>query len=187
MTSRFEITPTALEGVAVLKKRPVADARGYLERVYCADDLEPALGARQIVQVNRTLTRLPGVVRGLHFQRPPHAELKVVSCLRGAVFDVAVDLRAGSATFLQWYGLVLSANEGNALVIPEGYAHGFQTLEPMSEMLYLHTSRYVADAEGGLNCRDPRIGVRWPQPISETSERDATLPFAGTDFEGLAL
>lgn len=185
MSARFEILETEIAGLVALRRRPIADARGFLERLYCAEELAPVLGARRIAQINRTLTRRRGAVRGLHFQRPPHAETKVVTCLRGAVFDVAVDLRRGSATFGHWHGRVLDATNAEALVIPEGFAHGFQTLAEETELLYFHTAAYAPDAEGGLDARDPALGIAWPLPVEERSERDSGLPkIAG--FEGIA-
>jgi dTDP-4-dehydrorhamnose 3,5-epimerase len=187
MSGRFEARSTSIEGVIALTKRQISDSRGFLERVYCSEDLAPYLGTKRIEQINRTRTLQPGTVRGLHYQRPPHAETKIVSCLRGAVFDVAVDLRAGSATFLKWHGEILSPGNGSVLIIPEGFAHGFQTLERDTEMLYLHTARFTPEAEGGLNASDSDIAIAWPEAIAEISPRDAALPFAGQDFEGLML
>lgn len=187
MTDRFDIRETALNGLVALTKRRIADARGFLERMYCVEDLAPYLGDRRIEQINRTLTLRQGTVRGLHYQRPPHAETKIVSCLRGAVFDVAVDLRSGSPTFLQWHAELLSGDNGAMLIIPEGFAHGFQTLEPDCEMAYFHTARYVPSAEGGLNVRDPAIGIRWPAPIADLSDRDTALPNADASFTGLSV
>ncbi len=186
MSGRFEMMATPLAGVTKLARRRLADSRGYLERLYCADELKLVLGARQIAQINRTLTVRKGTVRGLHFQYPPHAETKIVTCLTGAVFDVAVDLRAGSPTYLHWHGELLSADSGAALVIPEGCAHGFQTLGPDCEMLYLHTTSYAPAAEGGLNAEDPAIGIHWPEPITELSERDRALPNVANGFKGLS-
>ncbi|WP_072397521.1 dTDP-4-dehydrorhamnose 3,5-epimerase family protein [Hyphomicrobium sp. CS1GBMeth3] len=177
---------TPLAGVAKLAHRRIADSRGCLERLYCADEMKALLGSRQIAQINHTLTLRQGTVRGLHFQHPPHAETKIITCLRGAVFDVAVDLRASSPTYLRWHGEVLRADNGAALVIPEGFAHGFQTLEPDCEMLYLHTAPYVPAAEGGLSAEDPAIGIRWPAPITELSERDRALPNVADGFKGLS-
>ena len=185
MSARFDLLPTDINGLSALRRKPVSDSRGFLERVYCADELVPVLGDRRIAQVNRTLTRRVGSVRGLHFQRPPHAETKVVTCLRGVVFDVAVDLRQGSPTFLHWHGRVLDAESGEALVVPEGFAHGFQTLVEDCELLYLHTAPYTPGAEGGLDAADPDIGIAWPRPIAERSVRDAALPPA-SGFEGIA-
>src|SRR5258706_1647533 len=127
MSERFDIHATKL-GAVVLTRKPRSDERGFLERIYDVDELTDVVGARHLLQINRTLTRMRGTVRGMHFQRPPHAELKVVSCLRGAVFDVAVDLRKGSPTFLESHAELLSADNHRSLVIPEGFAHGFQAL-----------------------------------------------------------
>ena len=108
------------------------------------------------MQINHTLTGRRGTVRGMHYQRPPHAETKFISCLRGEVFDVAVDLRHDSPTFLRWHAEVLSAENHRTLVVPEGFAHGFQTLAEDCELLYLHTAAFAADSEGALNANDPR-------------------------------
>jgi dTDP-4-dehydrorhamnose 3,5-epimerase len=128
MSQRFRLRSTALDGVVVVERRPIVDERGWFERLFCARELESLTGGKPIVQINRSLTHRRGAVRGLHYQRPPHAEIKIVTCLRGEIFDVAVDLRAGSPTFLQWHGERLSAGDGRMLVVPEGCAHGFQAL-----------------------------------------------------------
>ena len=177
MSSRFTIVPSRLAGLHVLERHPHRDSRGYLERLFCEHDLQVVFGGdRRVVQINRTLTELPSTVRGLHFQRPPHAETKVVTCLRGEVFDVAVDIRRSSPTFLEWHGEVLSETNGRSLLIPEGFAHGFQTLAADCELLYFHSAAWCAAAEGGLNPIDPRIAITWPCPISEMSNRDRCHP-----------
>lgn len=184
MSGRFTIEPTPLAGVFTVARRPRCDDRGFLERLFCEHDLAPLLPpGRRIVQVNRSLTRGAGTVRGMHFQRPPHAELKVVTCLRGSVFDVAVDVRADSPTRLMWHGVVLSADRHEALVIPEGFAHGFQTLTTDCELLYFHTAAWSPDAEAGLNPLDPAVGIRWPQPITGLSDRDRRHPLLATTDE----
>jgi dTDP-4-dehydrorhamnose 3,5-epimerase len=121
----------------------------------------------------------------MHFQHPPHAETKLVSCLRGEVFDVAVDLRHNSPTFLRWHAERLSADNHKTLVIPEGFAHGFQTLTDDCEMLYFHTAAYQPGAEGGLNAQDPRLAIEWPLPVVGLSPRDAVYQFLGEDFSGV--
>lgn len=176
MSDTFTLAPTPLDGVSVLTRHPRHDVRGYLERLFCQQELERFLGGGRIEQVNRSFTRLPGTVRGLHFQRPPHGEVKVVSCLRGEVFDVAVDVRPWSPTFLQWHAEVLGAANGRSLVIAEGFAHGFQALAPDSELLYFHSAAWCADAEGALNPLDPRLGIPWPLPVACLSERDRGHP-----------
>ena len=187
MNSRFDLNATPLAGLNVMLRKPLGDARGFLERLFCAGDLAPLLRGRTIVQINRTLTERSGTVRGLHFQHPPHAEMKFVSCLRGEVFDVAVDVRENSPTFLHWHAEILSAGNHRSLVIPEGFAHGFQTLTDQCEMLYFHTAAYQPEAEDALNARDPLLAIRWPEPISEMSARDAAHPQLSGDFKGLSL
>ncbi len=186
MNRRFNISPTGLEGVVLIERRPLSDRRGWLERVYCREEMEPLLGGRRIEQINRTLTRRRGTVRGLHLQRPPHAETKVVACLRGAVFDVAVDLRAGSPSFLRWHGATLTAGDARMLLVPEGCAHGFQTLADDCE-LYLHTAAYVPDAEMAIAPCDQRLAIAWPEPITDLSDRDASAPSLDPAFEGVVL
>lgn len=187
MTSRFDILDTPLHGLKVLQRRPIGDNRGYLERLFCAEELEALMGAKKIVQINHALTEKRGTVRGLHFQAPPYSELKIVSCLRGAVFDVAIDVRQGSSTFLRWHAEVLSAENHRSLVIPEGFAHGFQTLADDSELLYMHTAVYEPAAEGGLHPQDPSLAIEWPEAISELSARDASHALARQDFFGVTL
>ena len=184
MSERFDIQTTRI-GAVVLTRKPRGDERGFLDRVYCADELAEVLGARCIVQINRTLTRVRGTVRGMHFQRPPFGELKVVMCLRGSVFDVAVDLRTGSQTFLASHGEILTADNFRSMVISEGFAHGFQALSDDVELLYLHTARYEPAAEGGLRPTDPRLSIPWPEPITSMSPRDESHPLIAPDFGGL--
>lgn len=123
----------------------------------------------------------------MHFQYPPHAETKFVSCLRGEVFDVAVDLRQGSPTFLRWHAEILGAGDHKTLMIPEGFAHGFQTLTEDCEMLYSHTAAYQPGAECGLNAKDPRLNIRRPEAIAELSPRDAAHPLLAGDFFGIEI
>lgn len=162
-----------------------ADARGAFGRLFCERELASVLAGRGVQQVNLSRTSIAGTVRGLHFQHPPHAEMKMIRCLRGRVWDVAVDLRAGSPTFLRWHAEELSAANGRMLIVPEGCAHGFQVLEPESELLYLHTACYAPQAEGGVHPLEPRLGIRWPLPVHGLSERDGAHP-ALADFTGIA-
>jgi dTDP-4-dehydrorhamnose 3,5-epimerase len=185
LSARFEIIETPLAGLGVLQRKPLGDARGFFERVFCADELQPLLQGHTLAQINRTHTTTHGTVRGMHFQHPPHAEVKFVSCLRGVVFDVAVDLRRGSPTFLQWYGRELSADNRLTMAIPEGFAHGLQTLADDCELLYLHTAAFCADAEGGVHPLDPRLAIRWPAPITELSARDRGHAMLAPQFDGL--
>jgi len=185
MSSRFDILDAPLSGLRILQRKLIGDSRGYLERLFCSDELQALVPGKHIAQINHTLTASRGTVRGLHFQHPPHAETKFVSCLRGEVFDVAVDLRHNSPTFLHWHAELLSADNHKTLVIPEGFAHGFQTLTDDCEMLYFHTAAYQPGAEGGLNARDPRLAIQWPLPVAGLSPRDAAHPLLGDDFTGV--
>ncbi len=185
MTARFDVAPTPLDGVVTVDRKPVGDARGFLTRLYDAGELAGLGYPDGIVQINHTLTEKRGTVRGMHFQHPPHAETKLVSCIRGAVFDVAVDLRRHSPTFLKWHGEILSLKNNRALLIPQGFAHGFQALEDGTELLYLHSAAYAPDAEGALNQADPRLAIAWPLPVAELSARDRSHPMLDDDFEGI--
>lgn len=156
-------------------------------RLFCAQELQPLLKQRQIAQINHSITIHAGAVRGLHFQYPPHAEMKMVRCLSGRVWDVAVDLRAGSPTLLSWYAQELAPDNAQMMVIPEGFAHGFQVLEPNSELLYLHTEFYRPSFEAGLRHDDPKIGISWPIKPIDLSPRDLSHPLLIDDFTGVSL
>ena len=183
--SRFTITDLPMAGLKRVQRQRLGDSRGFLARLFCADELAAAGWTQPIVQINHTFTAKQGTVRGMHFQRPPHAEMKLVSCIRGEVWDVAVDLRVGSPTYLHWHAERLSAQNGCALLIPEGFAHGFQALTDDVELLYCHSAAYAAQAEGGLNPNDPRLGIAWPLAIAELSARDAGHALITSDFEGV--
>ena len=184
---RFHFYSTSLEGLFIVERIPIKDQRGFFCRFFCAKEFKEAGFERPIVQINHSLTIKRGAVRGLHFQYPPHAEAKIVSCIRGEVFDVAVDIRKDSPTFLSWHGEFLSPKNQKSLLIPEGFAHGFQTLTNNCELIYLHSASYNPHAEGGLNINDPRLGIAWPLEITEISERDRAHPFIGEGFEGVSL
>lgn len=185
--SRFFIEATPLAGLKRIRRVPVEDSRGWFERLYCRNELAVAAGHPFMPeQINRSFTGARGAVRGLHFQHPPHGEIKLVSCLRGEVYDVAVDLRIGSPTFLNWYGTTLSADNHCSLLIPQGFAHGFQTLCEDCELLYLHSTAYVPEAEGRIHPNEVRVGIAWPLPVQDLSVRDATQLPLGSDFVGIS-
>ncbi|TAN26613.1 MAG: dTDP-4-keto-6-deoxy-D-glucose epimerase [Castellaniella sp.] len=185
--SRLMVTRTAIAGLFVVQRQRLGDDRGFLSRLFCAEELASAGWVKPIAQINHTSTAVKGTVRGMHFQHPPYTEMKLVTCLRGAVWDVGLDLRANSATFLQWHATELSADNGCALLIPEGCAHGFQALSDDCELLYLHSSPYAARAEGGLSATDARLAISWPLPITLQSQRDLGHPRLTADFKGLEL
>jgi len=181
----MNIEATAISGVRLVATTRHADHRGSFARLYCERELAPVIGNRRIVQINHSRTSTVGAVRGMHFQRPPHAEMKLVRCLKGRVWDVAVDLRQDSPTFLKWHAEELTPENTLMLVIPEGCAHGFQVLEADSELLYLHTAFYTPEAEGGTRHDDPRIAIGWPLPVTDISQRDTAHPLIGSDFHGI--
>jgi dTDP-4-dehydrorhamnose 3,5-epimerase len=185
--SRFTVSDTPIAGVKVVTRKRIGDARGFLARLFCAEELAAFGWRKPIAQINHTFTQARGAVRGMHFQRPPHAEMKLVSCIRGQVWDVAVDLRKCSPTFLQWHAELLSEDNDRALLIPEGCAHGFQVQSDAAELLYLHSAPYVSDAEGGVNPCDERLAIRWPLAIAQLSARDAGHPPITDTFEGMTL
>jgi dTDP-4-dehydrorhamnose 3,5-epimerase len=185
MTSRFVISSTPLAGLTVIERKPIGDSRGLFERLFCADEFAAVGIPIRIAQANRTITSRKGTVRGMHFQRAPYAETKLVSCIAGKVFDVAVDLRRGSPTFLRWHAEELSADTYRSLLIPAGFAHGLQTLTDNCAILYFHSAAYAADAEGGVHPSDARIAIEWPLPIAEMSQRDRGHPQLPSNFEGL--
>lgn len=181
----MRLEATALPGIMVASTEFRRDHRGAFGRLFCMQELHEVLGERRIVQINHSRTLLSGAVRGMHYQRPPHAEMKMVRCLKGRVWDVAVDLREGSPTFLQWHAEELSPANGRMLIIPEGCAHGFQVLEDDSELLYLHTASYVPESEGGVAHDDPRLGITWPLPVKDLSARDLQHPLLNSGFSGI--
>jgi dTDP-4-dehydrorhamnose 3,5-epimerase len=183
--SRLDLTPTPLPGLLRMARQQARDTRGFFSRFFCAQELAAAGITQPIAQINHTYTARCGAVRGLHFQHPPHAEDKIISCLRGKIFDVAVDLRRGSPTFLQWHAEILSADNALSLLVPQGFAHGFQTLCDDCELLYLHTHPHTPEAEGALNVLDERLAIRWPMPFTDISERDTHHPHLTSDFLGI--
>lgn len=185
--ARFDFIHTPLAGLISVQRKVIEDQRGFLSRFYCADEFREIGLDKPIAQINHTLTRNKGVVRGLHFQYPPFAEVKLVSCLHGEIFDVAVDLRRSSPTFLHWHGVLLSARNRQSLLIPEGFAHGFQAMTEDCELIYLHTVSYRPESEGALNVTDPMLGIAWPLAVTEISERDSSHKMIERDFQGIVL
>lgn len=152
------------------------DARGSFERIFCAEEFAARGLATAWVQMNLSVTRGAGALRGMHFQRPPHAEVKLIRAIRGRVHDVIVDLRAGSPSFGRHVAVVLDADLRNAVYVPEGFAHGFQSLTDEVEMIYAHSAAYAPGFEGGVQALDPALGIDWPLPVTQRSPRDEGLP-----------
>lgn len=168
--------PLILKGAFRITLDPQGDERGFFARLFCKEEFHAHGLVPVVVQMNTSFSREAGTVRGLHFQRAPANESKVVRCLRGALNDVIVDLRAGSPQFGQWQSMVLTAENRDMIYVPPGFAHGFQTLLPDTELLYLHGAAYSPDHEGGVAHDDPDLGIDWTLPVINLSPRDAALP-----------
>jgi dTDP-4-dehydrorhamnose 3,5-epimerase len=170
-----------------VQRQVLGDARGFLARLFCAEELAPLGWYGPIAQINHTYTERQGTVRGMHYQNPPHSEMKLVTCLRGQVWDVAVDLRIDSPTYLQWHAQLLSAENHCSYLIPAGFAHGFQALTNGVELLYCHSMPYTPSADAGVHALDPHLAIAWPQPITCMSERDRSHRQIDTTFKGVQL
>lgn len=171
---------TEIDGAFVISSRYHRDQRGFFARTYCAREFAGAGLTFDVAQANVAFNDAAGTLRGLHYQLSPHAEAKVVRCTRGRVYDVAVDLRRSSPSYLHHVGVVLDANEGNALYVPEGCAHGYLTLDEGTEVAYLVSAFYAPDAEAGVRWDDPLLNISWPVPLRSISEKDAAWPYLET-------
>jgi dTDP-4-dehydrorhamnose 3,5-epimerase len=178
-------TQTPLEGSFLVGLEPVSDDRGWFARTYCKQEFTQLGHNREWVQLNHSFTRHPGTIRGMHYQLPPFAEIKLVRCIAGSVFDVIIDLRQGSATFLQYFGAELSAANKQMMYIPEGFAHGFQALAADCELIYHHSEYYQPGVEAGIRYDDPRVAIKWPLPATNLSRRDQEHPYIDANFKGI--
>ncbi|UAB89837.1 dTDP-4-dehydrorhamnose 3,5-epimerase [Ruegeria sp. SCSIO 43209] len=172
----MKLIPQDIDGLYEVQLARQSDARGAFARTFCADVFAQAGLLTNWVQMNMSQTKGQGTLRGLHFQRAPMAEAKLIRATEGKVFDLALDLREGSPTFGQSRAITLCAEAGNAIYIPEGCAHGFQTLTETATLHYCHTAPYTPELEGGVRATDPDLGIDWPLPITLMSERDQNLP-----------
>jgi dTDP-4-dehydrorhamnose 3,5-epimerase len=179
----LKIIETKIKNLHILESELFADDRGSFSRMYCHNILKEIV-SKPIAQINLSFTTKKGTVRGLHMQTEPHQETKIIKCLSGSVFDVAVDMREGSETFLQWNSVTLTSNDNRAYLIPEGFAHGFQALEDNTQLLYLHTNYYSKNDEFGFLFNDPIIGINWPLKPKGLSERDKAHSMISKDFKG---
>lgn len=185
MGTHLQLNETSIAGVFEIRSSRVQDERGSFARWFCQHELEQVLQGLTVRQINHSMNVKAGVVRGLHFQYPPAAEHKLIRCIRGEVLDFIVDLRAGSASFLQHLSIRLRDSDDLMLLIPPGCAHGFQALEDNSQLLYLHTADYQPGFEGGCRIDDSRLKIHLPLPISTISERDASFVLLAPDFNGI--
>ena len=187
MSERFEFIETELDGLYVIKRKPIADDRGRFMRFFCEEEYKEIGFLSRNVQMNLPTTRNKGVVRGIHYQIPPMAETKIVTCLQGEILDVAVDLREGSPTFLRYYSQVLSKENGMSLFIPEGFGHGFQTLTEDCEVFYLHSEFYSPEYAQAVNAFDPAINIEWPLDVTMRSENDENVGLLNSEFIGVQV
>jgi dTDP-4-dehydrorhamnose 3,5-epimerase len=176
-----------LQGAFRIELTPFSDERGKFARTFCKKEFAQIGFEKEIVQINHSYNPYKGTLRGMHFQHPPHAECKIVRCVRGRVYDVIVDIRAGSPTFLQHFGIELAHEDGQMLFIPEGFAHGFQALEDGSELLYLHSGFYEKGSEDGLRHDDKALGIAWALPPVHLSARDNSYSLIDSQFKGLNI
>lgn len=178
-------TPTPLPGNYTIELKPFSDERGWFARTYCKEEFRQIKHTAEWVQMNHSFTGLKGSIRGMHYQLPPFSEIKMVRCIAGAVFDVVIDLRKGSDTFLQWFGAELSAANRKMMYIPAGFAHGFQTLTSDCELIYHHSALYTPGFEAGIRYNDPAIHINWPLEITNVSDRDKQHPLLDENFKGI--
>jgi len=172
----MKFTETALQGAFMIDIDKRDDARGFFARTYCAREFAAHGLPEQMVQTNMSLTRIKGTLRGLHSQRRPQAEDKLVQCMQGAIWDAIVDIRPESPTYCQWIGMELSAASGRLLLVPQGFLHGFQTLSDDAVVSYQVSAFYAADAERGARHDDPSFGIQWPAAVVELSDKDRSWP-----------
>ncbi|MFX1310998.1 MAG: dTDP-4-dehydrorhamnose 3,5-epimerase [Promethearchaeota archaeon] len=176
-----------INGVYLIEPEPFKDHRGMFARVYCSNEFKQINHTKPIVNINHSATTHKGSIRGMHFQNPPKAEIKIIKCIKGSIFDVAIDLRKGSPTFLQYCSEILSAENMKMLYVPEGFAHGFQSLEDNIEMIYYTTEFYSPENEGGIRYNDPKISIEWPLEVTDISVKDKNLKLLNEGYKGIEV
>ena len=178
---------TSLKDLYTIKLEPFTDNRGSFTRLFCKNDLKDIGYNEEIVNLNNSFTLKKGSIRGLHFQYPPKTETKIVKCIKGEIFDVAVDIRRDSPTFLKWHGEFLSDDNLMMMYIPKGFAHGYQTIEDNTEVIYLVTESYSPENEGGLRFNDPLINISWPVEPTDMSDKDKHQKLIDKNFKGIKV
>ncbi len=183
----MEIKPLTIDGCFELQTKWFTDDRGMFNRLFCADSFSNAKIEFSIKQSNFSLTKYKGTVRGFHYQDPPFSESKIVKIVKGRILDVCLDLRKNSKTFLKHVAVELNAENGNALLLPKGCAHGFQAQTDDVQIVYFHDELYNPKADRVVNAQDPKLGINWPLPLLMMSDKDKNAPSAFTNFGGLVL
>lgn len=178
-------TETSIPDSFIIEIEKKVDDRGWFSRTFCKEEFKKINHYAEWVQMNHSFTNHKGTIRGMHYQNQPHTEIKLVRCIAGAVYDVIIDLRKNSSTFLKWFGIELSAQNGKMIYVPQGFAHGFQTLTDNVELIYQHSSFYVPNVEGGIKYDDPTIKIDWPLELTNISERDKQHNLLTENFIGI--
>ncbi|MGF7078351.1 dTDP-4-dehydrorhamnose 3,5-epimerase [Mucilaginibacter sp. UYCu711] len=178
-------TQTFIPGAYIIDAEPFNDDRGWFARTYCKNEFEKIGHQDEWLQINHSYTTEKGSIRGMHFQYPPYAEIKTVRCIAGSVYDVIVDLRESSPTFLKWFGVELSAENKRTIYIPKGMAHGFQVLEDNSQLIYCHSATYNQQSEGAILYNDKMVGIVWPLPVANVSNKDKGYNPLDINFKGV--
>jgi dTDP-4-dehydrorhamnose 3,5-epimerase len=179
--------PTPLKGAFTIDVTPFQDNRGFFTRTFCEKEFAAHDLVQHFVQANHSGTHGKGVIRGMHFQHSPFCEVKLVKCVQGGIFDVIVDVRKGSPTFLQWFGAELTAENKKMMYVPAGFAHGFQSLTDYSEITYMVSDFYNKESEGGIKYDDASVNIQWPLPVSLVSDKDLAIPLVNSNFNGVIL
>jgi len=183
---KLKISPTEIDDLYIIESNLFTDDRGSFSRIYCQKELEE-ISNITIKQINHSVTKDKGTTRGMHFQYEPDAEVKIIKCIKGSIFDVVVDIRKNSSTFLKTFSIELTEENKKMLYIPKGFAHGFQTLEDNTELLYFHSSVYTPCNEGALNIKDPLLKIRWPLDTKNLSKRDNEHMLLDKSFKGIDI
>ena len=183
----MEFIATGIVGLYAVLLKKLEDERGLFARTFCKKEFKQIGFDKEFVQFNHSFNRYKGTVRGMHFQHAPYSETKLIRCIQGAVYDVAIDLREGSPTFLQHFGMELSEENMVSAFIPEGFAHGFQTLEDNTALIYHHTAFYTANADDGLCYNDPALKIEWKLPAVYVSEKDKNYKPVDKNFKGITI
>jgi len=178
---------TPLKGAYIIELKPYTDDRGLFVRTYCKNEFSEIRHDQEFVQFNHSVTNQKGTIRGMHYQVPPYSETKLIRCVRGSVHDVIIDLRKDSSTFLKFTAVELSEQNMLSLYIPRGFAHGFQTLEDNSQLIYHHTAYYTPGYEAGIRYNDPAIGIKWPLPVSVITQKDLNHNLLNNSFKGIII
>jgi len=182
---KMKFVETSLGGAYTVELEPFVDERGLFSRTFCQKEFSTIGFDKQIVQINHSVTQQKGTIRGLHYQLSPASETKIIRCIEGEIFDVMVDIREGSPTFMHSCGIKLSKKEFQLIFIPEGFAHGFQSLTDNVELFYFSSAFYSPEHERGLRFNDPALAIRWPLPLKAISQKDQNHPLIDKSFKGI--